>query len=211
MAPYGFVTGETPVSDCFLCPDNRALAFKPWVLPDLRGYAVPGSLPVRMTVAGNDKTLLVPFPFTALAAPSFHPTWDADGYGYTFPDDWTSMFRRLLGLLPGLEPGDPRSEISQVGFEAGARVPLKIQEAGIPAHPWKWVVWGRDKLAEVDVTDKVKGVATRNLGLATIIHQSRQAAGSLPSDTDLLDLWTSLETGPDPVGAYHRELLTLAA
>jgi hypothetical protein len=205
MATYGLNTGYTPVPGCFMCPDNHLLGFEPWALPGVGGFVVPGS----WLVGGN----LVPIPFTALAVPFGHPVSDSDGFGYTFPDTWPATFRRLLTLLPDFNPGDPWSAIHQVGFTAGARIPPAVKEAGVPAHSWEWVVWGRDKLRELSdeaALRRLGALETANLGHATIILRSRQAAGSLPSDRQLRDLWLTVQNKKNPIALYHQELLGLA-
>ena len=200
---FGVTTLSQPVAGCFMCPDNNLLAFEPLTIRGADGYVVPGSMPVTVTVDDVQKVALVPFPFTALVVPFEHPTLDEDGFGYTFPNDWTRTFRKLLHLVPGLHEGGAWSGIHQVGYAAGARIPKAVTDAGIPAHPWEWIVYGRDQFAERDDTLAV--------GLATIVHRSRRDAGEVPSDQQLYDLWKQVSEQPEPILTYYRRLLAFAA
>lgn len=184
-----------------MCPGNGLLSFKPATVEDVDGYVIPGSMQVEF----QDETYFVPIPFTALVVPYSHPTYDPGGYGYTFPNNWPILFRRLLPLIQGLEPGMDWSSHSQIGVASGARLPKAVLETGLPGHPWEWVVWGRDRLREASIEN------SSSLGLATLILRSRQAAGSLPSDVDLLHLWNVCQRSRTPLIRFHKELLRLAA
>jgi hypothetical protein len=198
--PFGIATQHQPVQGCFMCPDNYQLAFEPMTAPGLSGYVIPGSMPLQIEVNGTRTTVLVPFPFTALVVPYAHPLADnSGGYGYTFPDYWPATLRQLLRLVPDLNAGDPWSGVHQIGHASGARVPTAITDAGLPAHPWEWIVYGRAMLPEIDETTGV--------GLATILHRSRQTADGLPSDRGLYELWLEVQSEDDPQAAYHQRLL----
>lgn len=181
MATFGLTTGFTPVPRCFNCLDNHLWGFPLLMMPGVAAYAGPGSVRINFGTEEEPEMGLLPFPCTALLVPFEHPTEDkSGGYGINCPDDWAARRRQLLPLLPDLSPGDPVSFHCQVGEAAGARF-QGFDPLLYPPHYFEWAVWARDKKLELKFT--------RILGLATIINESRQRAGSVPTTSEMADVW----------------------
>ena len=215
--------------NCFMCGSNGLLAFRPRVLPDTNFYAyyMPASRPVTVQAQNemSPRFHLLPSLFNGMIVAIGHSRNNSpkDGFRLDVPHTWLGQVTSLLPLVPDLSPGDPFSLHLQYGIEAGARP--QGWEKNDDAEDWQphgfmRVTYGRERLQEssteispdeLSMLAARSPIATHNLGLDSILHQSRRQVGSALSDQQLWDIWERYAGEPDAIEQYHRGVLALTA
>lgn len=178
---------------CFFCVDNKMLAFGQLTTPELAGYAIPGSKAV--VLEGHERPIMTPLPYIYLIAPKTHPA-HTDEFGGIWPDGWTTAERELMRLL---HVGGGYNISENRGTAFGQR-PVGASTD----HLFKWVITNRHLVLEVpsDKPNVLNG--TSELGFATQVHQSRQAARSIPDDSTLAQWWLDAQARHTGVDAWRR-------
>lgn len=222
---YRIVGRFTPCLGCFLCAGNGQLAFRPRLLsgPECQGYVIPASRPVLVRAQGETQPQrhLLPTPFSALIVPYHHTHNTSRGSRFSLgvSPNWVRHLEDLLPLVPGLRPSDDYSLHHQFGYHAGARPQGWEQNSDawqFVKHGFTHVIYGRDVLGELSSAMQADELALRaawspltttSLGLSTIIHLSRVAAGSLPDDQTLWEIWEKVAGQPHDIEQYHAGVL----
>lgn len=221
------VKAYTTSANCWLCAHNGLLPVKPRFYEDsnFHSYVVPVMRTVYVRAAGETKPKphQVPVPFAMQIVPFSHPrAVPLDFSGVPSGDDryslgagggWPTQLDRLLKLVPDLRPGDPFNVELCVGEAAGDEP--TGWESNPDAAEWKphtraIIVYGRERFAESNAAllglSRPSRLITANLSLATIVHESRVAASSMPEEETLWRIWKEVAGRDDDLEEYHARL-----
>lgn len=195
---------HAPLKDCVFCPANNRLVFSHITRRGVEGYVIPGSKPIRQ----DGKHILLPLPASWLIVTGYHKLPSGTGVDTGYESDWNWHREQLLNMVPTIGLGSYNTSANH-GHAAGACGQIGLQ----CPHPLEWVVTGRGFYGEITPEQSRQVIAlggsngngaTAGLDLATLVHLSRQAAGSLPSDDKLLEIWLNILDSHPSTDAVRR-------